>query len=299
MIQFTLTAPDGSFTTTPIGRVAGGYRLQIDYKETMTFEGVSEVIEPTGNRKTEPIRGNVVAGSDWVLLRDDGVAVFDARITFRSTEPNGHVFDGELSGQVPLSAFGDTFPIKSPTNLKELGGPVPVSLPITFETSQPAPPGASKAIDLAATHFRVFAELARDQFLAKGTIVIKEGALLSAVLKIASVDAHIADGVRVATPARVVTPAVGKSDQGPIDPVVKMIVNADRTKWDFLKGIPVSRVVGYLHDVGMTGGDDATTQRYVEDAWKVEDWGEAERAVKKLGQLIYPDPVPPGAAGAK
>jgi hypothetical protein len=180
MIEFEITTQDsGSFSTVPVGRVPGGYRLQINYNDSVTFTGTSD-----SGHGSEKVHGKVLAGTDWVLLRDDGVAVFDAHITFKADKPAPHVFDAVLSGQVDLTQVRWVAPIGSPNDVNRLEGELNVALPIQFETSVAAPEGASAEIVEAAKNRAPFADLAKHQFLAQGTFYISKGEIKSARLAI-------------------------------------------------------------------------------------------------------------------
>jgi hypothetical protein len=199
MIYFTITAPEGSFVSSPIGRVPGGYRSQVDWagpgQPRITFKGKSG---PDPANLTE-IEGFVVAGSDWVLMRDDGVGTFSAKITFKSTKPyrgvdaqgkavpGDHVFDAQLTGRVNVKGLGWTSKIGKPEDLLKLKGALKVALPIQFETSGPAPDGASDEIKSAALHWETFAELAKHQFAAIGTIQVENGTISTMDLKVVQV----------------------------------------------------------------------------------------------------------------
>ena len=112
---------------TPSGAVPGG----------LSFAGrlrPRSHVHRHGLQKGTPLSGKVLAGSDWVLLRDDGVAVFDTKITFSADNPGPHVFDAELFGQVNVKGASVAWPISTVDDWKKLDGNLGVSLPIQFET---------------------------------------------------------------------------------------------------------------------------------------------------------------------
>jgi hypothetical protein len=179
MISFILEAKKGDLTTIPVGRVPGGFRLQVDYGREVSFR----------REKTNSVpafRGTVVEGNDWVLVRDDGVAVFDARLTLQTKEPLAHVFDAMMTGRILLTRFGWTKPIGEVSDLQALDGELNVTLPIVFETSIDASAGLSKAIQRAAKDASHFAALAADQFFATGQITLRQGTVESLHLTVAA-----------------------------------------------------------------------------------------------------------------
>ncbi len=186
MIRFNIKAGEGSLTTVPLGRVPGGYRLQVNYSAAVRFAGA---------RDQEVFDGSILTGSDWVLLRDDGVAVFDAHITFKARlpgstpeKPKFHVFDADVSGQVRLKKNGWLSPINSLRDLLVLRDDLTVVLPIQFESSLPAPDGSSDQILTAAENAPFFADLTEHQYLARGTFHLNGGSMGAADLEIASAD---------------------------------------------------------------------------------------------------------------
>jgi len=185
MIYFRITIGANHLTTVPIGVVTGGYRLQVTYGDGITFDGFTS--------DGDKLSGKVIAGTDLVLLRDDGVAVFDAKITFQAQEPKSHTFDGELRGRVDLKPIGFSNRIRNKTDLEKLDKPLFVTLPIQFETAYPnVLPGGPFAE--ASQNARPFADLARHQFLAIGQFDIDRGQIRGGELTIMSVgDLAVAD----------------------------------------------------------------------------------------------------------
>jgi hypothetical protein len=192
MTTFTIEAPQGSLTTTPIGPLPGGFRVQVEYPSTVMFIG------DFGEKPDAPQRfeGNVVTGLDWMFLRDDGVATFDARFTFRADRPGTHYFDATMSGQADLSnlkSVGEATwkPIADATGLAILEGPLAVTLPIAFRTSlDTSLIGDRKLSDdmkAAARYAKAFGDLAKGQFVANGTIVFKAGRVDSLELTVSPI----------------------------------------------------------------------------------------------------------------
>ena len=193
MTTFTIEAPQGSLTTTPIGPLPGGFRVQVEYPSTVKFiEGDFD----RGPDASPRFYGNVVTGLDWMFLRDDGVATFDARFTFRSSKPDTHYFDATMTGQADLSHLPSVGaatwkPIANAKGLAILDGALEVTLPIAFRTSLDVSViGDRKLSDdmkAAAKYAKVFADLAKGQFVASGQMVFKAGRLDSLKLTVSPV----------------------------------------------------------------------------------------------------------------
>ena len=184
MIHFTVKAPLNSFETVLAGAVPGGYRLQVTYLDGITFEGHA-------SDGREQLIGKVTAGSDWVLLRDDGAAVFDAKITFRAETPQ-HQFDAELRGRASLAPLGWGKPIREKWDWESLTATSPaklqVALPIQFETANPKLQSADKALKKLAEQGRAFADLAQHQFVARGSFTVSRGRITEAELYVLPIE---------------------------------------------------------------------------------------------------------------
>ncbi|MDP9034903.1 MAG: hypothetical protein M3O50_08850 [Myxococcota bacterium] len=283
MIKFTMTAPAGSFTTVPVGRIPGGFRLQISYSENITFAGVAT--------DETPIQGKVLAGADWVLLRDDGVAVFNAQITFqaqiRGAQPEQHsyhVFDAAISGRVLINAARGSWPVNSVADLKTLNGRFPATLPIQFETSNEPPAGASKAMLAAGANWQKFADLATSQFLATGEIEIVAGALQSATLAVASVD----DTLRAITVGAAGRSGVAPAMPGPVreDPLANMFLSATETTWPLIRSVP-STIFEHIDEVfkhHAAGASPLFAHR--EKKWSAMEWPAAHLLIRELVGIV-------------
>jgi hypothetical protein len=178
-MQIHSTAP---LPTAAIGRVPGGYRIQVTYGPTVKFSGRSS--------EGESFEGEVVTGNDWILLRDDGVAVFDGKITFKANAPREHIFDADIDGRVDLTSIGESQPIRDAQGWRSLGIPrraLLVALPIAFETTDAVPPNAAKAIAIAGQNGCLFAEFAKHQFVARGTIEVAGGQIMSLDLRVEAI----------------------------------------------------------------------------------------------------------------
>jgi hypothetical protein len=204
MIEFTIEAPVGSLVTWPIGRVPGGYRVQIDWagqgQPEVTFQGISRYGDPPCAARR--ISGKIINGSDWALIRDDGVVTFNAKLTFEADDPDPpapladavkHVFDAVLSGTMELPKGPK---ITRADQVREIEADLEVYLPIRFETSIAAPICASPELVKASKHAKVFAELSRRQFVAYGRISLKKGDECAADLKVAAIQDIIAERER-------------------------------------------------------------------------------------------------------
>jgi hypothetical protein len=190
---FTIEALKGQIETTICGDVPGGVRLHVTYTKGIKFSGRSGVAVPD-------LEGEILGGSDWVLLRKDGVATFDGVVTFAAEATGGtgerHVFDGAFSGVVDLTnAMTDLVPAMpiDTQNWERLNGQLEVVLPVRFETAGPAEAWASEQFRSAAQGARPFRVLGRRQFAAVGALHIEAGRILGASLDICEL--HIQSAV--------------------------------------------------------------------------------------------------------
>jgi hypothetical protein len=224
MITFTIDAPTNSLTTTPVGRLPGGFRIQLDYGSLVTFSGTSSGTSSSG-AVAKPFNGKVASGMDWIFLRDDGAAIFDAHITFQSLQPE-HYFDAVLSGQIDITSLAPGapwMPIEAPGDWQKLAAAgdltLTVALPIAFRTSvgKAALGGRklSKAIEKATENATLFAELGRNQFVAHGGIVIAAGLIKSLRLTVVDLATYQQASPK---PTRAQNGAARKSNRPPAGP---------------------------------------------------------------------------------
>ena len=288
MIHFTISAGSKALTTSPVGPVCGGYRLQVGYGPGVTFAGLDS--------KDQPIAGHVVTGNDWVLLRDDGVAIFDAKITFEATAPGRHVFDAILSGRVDLANRGWKRPIRSREDLKMLDGSFHVNLPIEFETSQKAPDWASDPIKLAGKYSDHFADLAKNQFVAGGTIEAKQGEITSASLDVLSIadTRQLMDDNRdllrrisehKPTEAEHAKTISSFNELGaPVDPFVDMVFRARGPTWDGICKAPAAVSDFVTSRIETMFEIPSDMSNAVKILFK-SDWARAEQLIARLQHL--------------
>jgi hypothetical protein len=256
MTRLNITAPAGSLSTIPVGSLPGGFRLHVTYtkdttavgsqirqSEVPTFDG--EISQAQATSKV--LGGEVVALSDWILLRDDGVAVFDAKITFAAIQPVRHLFDADLRGRVDIRKLENwKTPLRTVDDVKKLKGQLSVVLPIDFETAGPPPTDGSKALIDAAKAGEAFADLATRQYLATGTVQIVNG-------EIAEVNLHVvptavkhedesSEDVYVPPRYSLVVPRPHR------DPLIQLLLDATKDNWTVIRRAiapePVMRHIG-------------------------------------------------------
>lgn len=156
--------------------------------------------ELAGFRLWPGLAGEVSSGWDWVMLREDGVALFDARVTMMLTvanpvagKPSLRVpVDGTYRGVVDLglAALGQ---FRNPSGAGGPPQPVSVHLAVRFE----APSGALIADWVKATSYgtqvevfqKVYERLVRRQFIGVGNVWLDKSTRYWPATRIA-VDVH-------------------------------------------------------------------------------------------------------------
>lgn len=133
--------------------------------------------------------GHVMSGADWLLIRKDGVAEIDTRVTiaFKTTStPDSYLLDGVFRGLLDLAQKqgNETAGREGDRALEDfLEGKKPVGswqvvLSVRFEGAQPVPSGDSswlpKRFEIAAKAYPEFKTLLRQQFIAVGTIEVRD-----------------------------------------------------------------------------------------------------------------------------
>jgi hypothetical protein len=177
-------------------RVPGGRRLHVSYFGGQVIAAKHGPL-PTFN-------GCVVSGTDWVLIREDGVLVFDGRLTLGSDNDLSDIdFDGRaarasrrgdnldtflvnatLSGVVDLERGHGTAGDESGRQpaWDTMSSRVPVALPIRFEGSTARASWAKPRFRALAESFSQFSALVRSQFLAVGDVTIHAGQIVGVEL---------------------------------------------------------------------------------------------------------------------
>ena len=180
--------------------VPGGFRLHV------TYTGGKVKICLQGARTEAWVDGVVISGADWIQIREDGVAVFDARLTLaRSTQdntlnvdepanrnfvtgrpptPDDFVMYAIIEGVADLGvSAGASGQLDSERWTKE-GGSIPVVLPVRFEASGPAVNWGSPRFRALANNYPKYARLVRNQCIAEGDVTVRDGRVVSVYLDI-------------------------------------------------------------------------------------------------------------------
>jgi Protein of unknown function (DUF3237) len=186
-----------------VGEVPGGTRLHVTYKDGEIRDfvvppeaGGPAPEAPTGPRprkgaapaktdaKASTKKGSIVSGSDWVLIRRDAVASFNAQLTFRLEE--GFVFDALMSGVVDLApgkrqgaertAVYNRWKDISYTKLQ-------VALPTQFEAAGPKENWIARKYKDLSAQFDRYGYLVLHQFIAIGSFTVDKGKILKADLR--------------------------------------------------------------------------------------------------------------------
>ena len=184
---FSLEAKLKLLQTQTSTEMPGGLRRHVLYADP------SRVWRRSGDRFKNPefegfaSEGKVLSGGDWMLIRSDGVAVFDARVTLRGGE--GFLVDAVFSGTWDLQHA-----VKEPTPNEELYdhfkrgvGPdntePPLALSVRFDVagSPSSNPGEDRhwleksRYGEQAKHFKTYQRLVRGVFVGVGHLRLKQG----------------------------------------------------------------------------------------------------------------------------
>ena len=179
-------------------RVAGGRRLHLAYA------GGRVVAKENG--PLPKLNGRVLSGSDWLLLREDGVLVFDGRMTLGSGRDLADVdFDIRASRAAQLGDSLDAFLVNATltgmvnldTARHHVGAPriqppgwdgltcsVRVVLPIRFGASGTRVSWAKPRYRLFAENFATYGLLVQNQFIAMGDITFSNGLVTGVSLEV-------------------------------------------------------------------------------------------------------------------
>jgi hypothetical protein len=131
--------------------------------------------------------GTVLTGSDWAVVRSDGVAEFSGRLTLKSSDSD-HALIGCLVGGVadlvsPVP-FDPTKPLPRPSSRAlaiddwikgDVSDHLPLLLNVTFDSSKGAQPWAPRRYIEQDRGFWKYARLTQGQFVAVGTAYVKAG----------------------------------------------------------------------------------------------------------------------------
>ncbi len=174
-------------TTTP-----GGQRLHVSYTGggvTLSSSGVSNVTH---------VVGRVLSGGDWLLIRSDDVAVFDAHFTlgkslgdvsalanlnanFRAERdkpppPDDFLVDVFIAGQAPLPVSAIEFLSTRQT--------ISVALPARFDAASRVETWAKPRFKELAKTAERFKHLVKTQCVARGTVTVACGKVVELNLTI-------------------------------------------------------------------------------------------------------------------
>jgi len=173
----------GADLTCPAGhRVPGGTRLQLTYS--------GGTVVPLPGNGVHGLEGEVLSGADWILVRDDGVAVFDARLTlgrssddvvidaddpaiyrFRRGKPSADddfLVNAIISGVADLKPFDAGFT-----------GTRPVALPVVFEASGKSVSWAKPRFRQLAKNFEKYRAVVESQCLTAGSVTFDQGRVVA------------------------------------------------------------------------------------------------------------------------
>lgn len=172
---------DLSVDPTAVIDTSEGIRLRISYA---SGSGKLRYYAKEGDA---PLTGVLLSGSDWALVRTDGVALFDSRVTLSfDTEDGPYLLDSTLSGMVDIgehapkglsdSEIFDMFVRGADPSVTEWY----VAFAVRFEGSSGPMPGDDtswlpKHLASSIKQFPLFRPLLRQQFSAIGAISVRPG----------------------------------------------------------------------------------------------------------------------------
>jgi hypothetical protein len=174
---FKIASTANDVATLPPQGVLGGTRLHASYS--------GGTVKPLGGSLVANLEGVVLSGHAWVLLREDGVAVFDVRLTLARERKDAalEVFSKAVrqfeDGKAPDPL--DFLLNANVTGLAKLPAPKPgqasypvhVALPIAFEGSGPEKPYATARLRFLAANYANYKDLLVNQCMVGGTFELK------------------------------------------------------------------------------------------------------------------------------
>jgi hypothetical protein len=184
--------------TPPTGPLLDAYE-----KEKVNFRKLADEI-PSGSPPDIWLGfdAKLVSGSDWVLIRTDGVAELSGTFAFKSIDlPDEALVAMEISGSVSLGQERD----KSPRDrfveaIKQPSGGLHFAAAATFEAGLEAPSWAPDRLKRQAAGFWKYAQLTRSEFLAVGDVTTKDLAVQGDTYSI-TVNVDIYQVLNAKTPA--------------------------------------------------------------------------------------------------
>jgi hypothetical protein len=124
------------------------------------------------------LEGSILSGIDWALVRTDGVASFDARLTLsaKTGDDGEFLIEALMSGAVDLNPAAEhtieaTRKIYADWKSGALPDQIPLALGVRFEATGAAPADASPEYKRKVAHFPRFMRLTRCHCLATGRII--------------------------------------------------------------------------------------------------------------------------------
>lgn len=183
--------------------VPGGFRLHVTYTGGKVW-----ICLPTQDDSGYGVEGAVISGADWIQIRGDGVAVFDARLTLaKSTQdnvlnvdipadrdfakrqraaPDDFMVYAIIGGVADLGARASKDSPLSATEWAEYTGEIPVALPVRFEASGRTVNWGSPRFRALGANYERYQHLLRNQCVAEGTVNVKGGRVVSLQLDVYS-----------------------------------------------------------------------------------------------------------------
>jgi hypothetical protein len=117
--------------------------------------------------------GKIVSGSDWLLVRNDAVAVFSGRLTVGSGDADGSLIDATISSVLDITPPNTPRAIAFQNVQKgQALNPLPLLLSIVFDVAGAAEAWAPQRIIKQAEGFWKYQMLTQAQFIAIGEATV-------------------------------------------------------------------------------------------------------------------------------
>ncbi len=191
----TIDIAEGQLTCTDpkeAVEVPGGFRLHVTYTGGKVKIGL---LEHDGSENW--VDGTVISGADWIEIREDGVAVFDARLTLarsvldnvlnvdepanrnfvreRPSTPDDFVMYAIIQGAADLGEPTGTAGLLDAEKWAKDGGSIPVAQHFRFEASGRAVNWGSPRFRMLGNNYPKYARLLRNQCIAEGDVNVTNG----------------------------------------------------------------------------------------------------------------------------
>ncbi len=173
--------------------VAGGQRIVVTYSSG----------DVTGRARDEDVKGVVLNGGDWILVRNDGLVVFDAHFTIGKNEHDPDILQDiaatvrrELNREWDKTDFLVDLFLVGQARLPDQDAwekgdiDIPFTIPVRMEAATEAPPWAKARFGDLAESAKRFSAFTGNQCLAGGKLKIQSGRVISIKFDVFPISPH-------------------------------------------------------------------------------------------------------------